>query len=186
MGTRSHRSVVDVPAAEAYADKCRVAHRGYDAVIPCEVNERPAVRRRRVPAVAAAIGSLAAVALVGVNTAAATLRTVSQQDMAAEEVAQVAQVAIETVATDHGGSYAAANGKPSVLHAYVSSLAIRPPGKGLPYLSAVRATSQTYTLTITSASGHTFSVARTVSGNFARTCTPRHGLHGKCLNGHWP
>ena len=124
-------------------------------------------------------------ALVRVDAALANLRTATQQDVAAEELTLTAQVAIETFATDHSGSYAAANGKPSVLHAYESLIPIRPPGKGLPYLSAVRSTSRSYTVTTMSASGDTFSVTRTASGNIAQSCTPRHGTRGKCLNGRW-
>lgn len=142
-------------------------------------------RRHRILATTTAIAALAAGTLVSVNAAFASLRTAAQKDTAAEELTLTAQVAIETLATDHNGNYAAANGKPSALHAYEPLIPIRPSGKGLPYLSTVRSTSQSYTVTITSASGDTFSVTRAASGKIVQSCTPRHGNRGKCLYGRW-
>jgi hypothetical protein len=111
-------------------------------------------------------------------------QTNSSGDAAAEELAHTAQVAIETLATDHDGSYATANDKPSALAAYEATIPIRP-GSGNAYLSSVTAATNSYTVTTTSISGHTFSINRLNTGALTRTCTPRSATNAGCVNGSW-
>jgi hypothetical protein len=115
---------------------------------------------------------------------AVTATTPQTADAAAEELAHTAQVAIETLATDHNGSYASANGKPSALQALEATLQIRP-GNGNAYISSVTATANSYTVTTISTTGDTFSVNRLSTGALTSTCTPTHGTHGNCVNGSW-
>ena len=105
-------------------------------------------------------------------------------DSAAAELAHTAQVAIETLATDHHGSYASANGKPAVLQAYEATIPTVS-GRGDAYLSAVHATATSYTVTTTSTTGDTFSISRTSTGALTRTCTAPHVTGGSCVNGSW-
>jgi hypothetical protein len=105
-------------------------------------------------------------------------------DAAAEELAHSAQVAIETLATDHAGSYASANGKPSALQALEATIQIRP-GNGNAYISSVTSTANSYTVTANSTTGDTFSINRLSTGALSRTCSPTHGTHGNCVNGAW-
>jgi hypothetical protein len=105
-------------------------------------------------------------------------------DAAAEELAHTAQVAIETLATDHNGSYASANGKPSALQALEATIQIRP-GNGNAYISSLTSTANSYTVTANSTTGDTFSINRLSTGSLSNTCSPTHGTHGNCVNGAW-
>jgi hypothetical protein len=105
-------------------------------------------------------------------------------DAAAEELAHTAQVAIETLATDHNGSYASANGKPSALQALEATIQIRP-GNGNAYISSLTSTANSYTVTANSTTGDAFSINRLSTGSLSNTCSPTHGTHGNCVNGAW-
>jgi hypothetical protein len=104
-------------------------------------------------------------------------------DAAAEELAHTAQVAAETYATDHNGSYAGIT--PAVLHSFEDTIQTSP-GHGDAYASHAAGTPTSYTITVTPASGgSTFSITRTSSGTIHETCTPASGIHGACVNGTW-
>ena len=114
----------------------------------------------------------------------ATLQALLSQakpDTAAEDLAHSAQVAAEVYATDHSGSYVGLS--LAALHSYEASIQVTP-GNGKPYVSRVVGTSTGYTVTVTSASGDTFSITRT-NGAIARTCTPASGINGDCNRGSW-
>jgi hypothetical protein len=106
------------------------------------------------------------------------------QDGAAEELASAAQAAIETLAISDSGSYRAANRRPSALAALDTAI-VTARRKGIAYLSAVTATADSYTVTITSASGDAFSIERAGGGTITRSCRPAAGTHGGCVDGSW-
>ncbi len=93
------------------------------------------------------------------NSASATL---PGGDPAAEAAVRTAQVAIETYATDQNGSYAGAT--PAKLAAIEPNLADAP--------VAIQASDSSYTLTIASATGTQFVIARNGAGNTSYSCTP--------------
>lgn len=105
-------------------------------------------------------------------------------DAAAEELARTAQDAIETLSTEHNGSYLSANGKPSALAAVEATIATSA-GNGGAYVSAVSATARSYTVTATSTSGDTFSIERGGTGVLIRFCTPSRIIRGTCVHGSW-
>lgn len=107
--------------------------------------------------------------------------TVASEDIAAKELVQTAQLAMETIGTDHGGSYASATLAALVK---VEPTITLTPGGTHAYLSTASATATTYTLTATSASGDTYTVARTASGTLAHTCTNA-GANTACVHGSW-
>jgi type IV pilus assembly protein PilA len=92
------------------------------------------------------------------------------QDAEAKTTAKTAQTALETYATDNGGSY---------LNADLTKLrAIEPtiPSTGVA-LTPVPA-AKTYTIVATSDSGNTFSIARDANGALTYPCTPTAGGGG--------
>jgi type II secretory pathway pseudopilin PulG len=166
---------------------CQCALRYFEARVPVNgfMNYATATAGGRHPATPQwATDALQACVAVGSASATPGSQTESTQDAAAEELARTAQVAIETLATDNNGSYASANSGPSALQAYESTIQTIP-GGGRAYLSAVVATSDSYSVTSTSTSGDTFSVKRSSTGALTSTCTPSHGTRGNCVNGSW-
>ena len=98
-------------------------------------------------------------------------------------LARTAEVAAESYATDHAGSYAGLT--PAALNALEPSIQTVQGGDRAS-LSAASGTRTGYTVTAMSGTGAaTFSVVRTGRGSVARTCTPASGLHGACVNGSW-
>ena len=83
------------------------------------------------------------------------------RDSDAKAGARSAQTAIETYATDNGGSYASAS--------EASLTAIEPTLTN--YSLAVNSDASTYTVTVTSQTGNTFSIARGAGGDIAYNCT---------------
>jgi type IV pilus assembly protein PilA len=92
------------------------------------------------------------------------------RDAGAKEMAHTAQVAMETLATDANGSYSTAT--PTALNAIDNSLALVPGTPPKPYLSAADPTTSGngWTLTITSPTGNTFTIARSDAGALSFTC----------------
>jgi type IV pilus assembly protein PilA len=101
----------------------------------------------------------------------------------AEELAHSAQIAAETYATDHNGSYVGLT--TAALSAYDASIQTSS-GSGNAWVSNVtNVTASGYTVTTTPASGNeTFSINRT-GGVVTRTCTPVGHSQGPCVNGSW-
>jgi hypothetical protein len=95
-------------------------------------------------------------------------------DAFAKERVHSAQVAIETYATEHGGSYSGAT--PAILQRIEPSL---PTGLGV-----VGAGSNSYALTMRSESGEVFSIVRRPSGKVVFTCAPP-GRGGCPPSGTW-
>ena len=117
---------------------------------------------------------LVVILIIGILAAIAIPSFLNQKskanDAAAKELAHTAQVAIETLATDNNGSYLSANGSPSTLQTYEATIQIAS-GNGNAFLSAVSATSNTYTVTTTAATSlDQFSITRTANGSLVRSC----------------
>ncbi|HEU5141551.1 MAG TPA: type II secretion system protein [Solirubrobacterales bacterium] len=131
--------------------------------------------------------------ILGILAAIAIPAFFNQRDKAtdaqAKSMVRSAQTAIETFATDNGGSYAAANGDPEALSAIEDTI-VTAETEGVDteadvYLSAVVAGADTYTVTATSPdTGNTFDIERVATGVVNYTCeTP--GNAGCPTGGDW-
>jgi len=101
----------------------------------------------------------------------------------AEELAHSAQIAAETYATDHNGSYVGLT--TAALSAYDASIQTSSGGGNAWVSNVTNVTATGYTVTTTPASGNeTFSINRT-AGVVTRTCTPVAVSQGPCVNGSW-
>jgi hypothetical protein len=109
---------------------------------------------------------------IGCVQPAATAPAQPSADAAAKELAHTAQVAIETYATDHNGSYA--NATADTLHRYESLIQVGP-GKDNAYIPVdgvkVLDGGKGYVVTADATSGDTFSIERGAGGNIFRSCT---------------
>jgi hypothetical protein len=125
--------------------------------------------------------------MFGQDSSSTTSRSTSggtSADAAAKELAHSAQVAIETYATDNGGSYAAATA--ATLNTYESTIQVGA-GNANAYIAAngVTATASSYTLTATASNdADKFSITRSTNGSITRTCVPV-GQGGCLSNGIW-
>jgi type IV pilus assembly protein PilA len=130
---------------------------------------------------------LVVILIIGILAAIAIPSFLNQKtkasDAAAKELSHTAQVAIETFATDHSGSYVAANGSPSALAAYEVTIQTTA-GNGNAYLSSVVATATGYTVTTTATTGDTYSVIRSATGGLTRSCSNAAGQTA-CVGGTW-
>jgi type IV pilus assembly protein PilA len=129
---------------------------------------------------------LVVVLIIGILAAVALPAFLNQKnkalDASAKELAHSAQIAAETYATDHSGSYAgltAAN-----LTQYDSTIQIS--SANGPYVVGVtNATATGFTVTTTTATAtEQFSITRS-NGLTTRWCTPSNGIQGGCTNGSW-
>jgi type IV pilus assembly protein PilA len=98
-------------------------------------------------------------------------------DASAKELAHTAQVAAETYATDHNGSYAAMTA--TLLKGIEGTIQVGA-GGGNAYLAndaaaAPDASGNGYTVTATSTNGDTFSITRADTGGVTRACTTAAG-----------
>jgi type IV pilus assembly protein PilA len=85
------------------------------------------------------------------------------KDSSAKEAARTAETAMETFATDNGGAYT--NATPAALQGIESTL--NGASLGVSNLAA-----KTYTVTVTSSTGNTFSITRNANGTTVLSCTP--------------
>jgi type IV pilus assembly protein PilA len=133
---------------------------------------------------------LVVILIIGILAAIAIPSFLSQKskatDSSAKELARTAETTAETYSTDHGGEYTGLNGNLAEFHAYEPTIQTTA-GSGNAYLSAVEATSNSYKVTATSTSGHTFSITKN-AGVVTRTCTATGTTvaeKGGCPNGTW-
>jgi type IV pilus assembly protein PilA len=125
------------------------------------------------------IGILAAIAIPTFFN-----QTQKAKDSSSKEMAHTAQVAMETYATDNGGSYSGVT--PALLNGIDSSIQTSAGTPAHPYLSAAAAAGTSgWTLTITSPTGNTFTIAKaTGTGVLSYTCTvPTGADRGGCPSG---
>jgi type IV pilus assembly protein PilA len=96
------------------------------------------------------------------------------QDAEAKSTVKTAQTAIETLATDNNGNYSTADRpKLKAIEPTLSSAAT-----GANAITTLTVTSNSYTLTVTSDSGNTFSIVRASDGSLTYPCTPTSGAGG--------
>jgi type IV pilus assembly protein PilA len=103
-------------------------------------------------------------------------------DAPAKELVHTAQVATETAALDASGSYAGITA--ALLRKYEPTISTTKTNTDA-YVSAVKTTATTYTLTVTSVlTGNKFTLARSANGTVARSCTipSKTSTHGGCEN----
>jgi prepilin-type N-terminal cleavage/methylation domain-containing protein len=108
------------------------------------------------------------------------------RDADAKALARTAQTAMETYATDNGGSYASAT--PALLIAIEESLNEANGGTGAEDGDALTVVSNadTYTVTVASANTpNTFSIARAANGSVSFTCGPNPPNDGCPTGGNW-
>jgi type IV pilus assembly protein PilA len=139
---------------------------------------------------------LVVILIIGILAAIAIPSFLNQKtkatDAGAKELVHTAQVAIETMATDNDGSYLSANGNVQALVKYEATIQTGSSAGGNAYLSGVSSTANSYTVTTTSVSGDSFSIARSTTGALSRSCTgpngsavPAGSVVGGCAGGTW-
>jgi type IV pilus assembly protein PilA len=122
------------------------------------------------------IGVLAAIAIPSFLN-----QTSKATDASAKELVHDAQIAAETYATDHNGSYVGLTA--SLLATYDATIQIGS-GNSNAYIAAngvSTATATGYKVTATSTDGDTFTITRS-NGPVTRSCT---GSNNGCLSGSW-
>ena len=130
---------------------------------------------------------LVVILIIGILAAIAIPSFLNQKskasDAAAKELAHSMQVAAETYATDHSGSYIGLTSQ--VLNQYEATIQTSS-GNGNAYASAVTPTATGYTVTAASTDGNTFSIVR-IGGATTRSCFAAAGgsVNGGCVNGTW-
>ncbi len=118
--------------------------------------------------------------ILGILAAIAIPSFFNQRDKArdadAKSATKTAQTAIETYATDNGGSYVGATAaKLQAIEPTLNNAALSEPS-GL--------ADKTYTVEVTSDTGNKFSLSRTATGTFSSTCTTQ-GNAGCPTGGNW-
>jgi len=129
---------------------------------------------------------LVVIIIIGILAAIAIPTFLSQQskatDAAAKELAHSAQIAAQTYGLDNNG-YASLT--PAALKIVEQTIQIGPAGNNA-YISSTSgvpvSTASTFEVTATSSNGDTFSITRSDTGLFTRTCT---GSGGGCTSGTW-
>lgn len=142
---------------------------------------------------------LVVILIIGILVAIAIPSFLSQQtkakDASAESLARTAETAAETYATDHNGwaglSQAALQGIEATIpiaaggnNAYLSD-AESPAAPGTS--TGTNSANTSYSVTVTSTDGNTYSIARNDAGALSFTCTasPNSSRAGSCTGGSW-
>jgi type IV pilus assembly protein PilA len=131
---------------------------------------------------------LVVILIIGILAAIAIPSFLNQKskanDASAKELARTAETTAETIAVDNNGSYATIEG-PATLNAFEKSIPTAEVNNGA-YLSAAAGTATTFSVTAKagSASGDTFTIARSAEGVVTRTCTTA-GKGGCPASGNW-
>jgi type IV pilus assembly protein PilA len=136
---------------------------------------------------------LVVILIIGILAAIAIPSFLNQKtkasDAAAKELAHSAQVAAETIATDNGGSYALVT--PTLLNTYESTIQVGSATAGNAYIQNVTGVlgatgnATTYTVTATSTTGDTYSIARAANGTITRSCQNNPSTNTACVNNSW-
>jgi type IV pilus assembly protein PilA len=143
---------------------------------------------------------LVVILIIGILAAIAIPSFLNQKgkavDSAAKELAHTAQVAAESYATDHSGSYVSLT--QALLNQYESTIQTSAVPAGNAYVSCVGTplstnscvnssgpTAAGYTIQVTPASGNEQFYLTRSSGVITRSCTPATGTNGGCVNGTW-
>jgi prepilin-type N-terminal cleavage/methylation domain-containing protein len=126
------------------------------------------------------IGILAAIAIPGFFN-----QRTKATDSGAKEVAHTAEVAMEALGSSNDGSYATASR--ANLQAIEKSLLIAAGTPARPFVSAASGTAKTWTLSVRSPSGNTYTIAKSALSALTFSCTvPSGSNRGGCpSNGRW-
>jgi type IV pilus assembly protein PilA len=130
---------------------------------------------------------LVVILIVGILAAIAIPAFLSQKskavDAGAKTLAQTAQTAIETYASDHSGSYLGASAKE--LHEYDKSINTTSKSEAL-LLETTSLGKETYKVTAEAPNGAQFSIKRESSGELKRECNEAaEKTHGGCVSKSW-
>jgi type IV pilus assembly protein PilA len=132
---------------------------------------------------------LAAMLIIGILAAIAIPAFFNQRtkatDSGAKGVAHTAQVAMEALASGQNGSYSTAS--PANLNAIEKSIRTTAGTPAKPYVSAASGTAKTFTLSVRSPSGNTYTIAKNALSALTFSCTvPAGNNRGGCpSNGRW-
>jgi type IV pilus assembly protein PilA len=130
---------------------------------------------------------LVVILIMGILAAIAVPSFISQTtkatDVQAKELMRTAQTTAQTIAVDHNGGYE--NVTPAELNNYESTI---PVGSGTPskaaWVTAASGTASSYTITVASTTGDTFTLQRNAQGIITRTCTEEPSSRG-CPTSTW-
>ncbi len=134
---------------------------------------------------------LVVILIIGILAAIAIPAFLSQRskgsDAQAKSLAHTAELAAETIATDHASSYASVTAKE--LHNYEETLPLcKAAESGKACLdeeaAATVGAAKEYKVTTISSDGDTYTITRNEKGELTRTCTETGGSKG-CPSGHW-
>ena len=115
------------------------------------------------------LGLLAAIAIPAFFN-----QRIKAQDSEAKSIAKTAQTALETYATDNNGKYTGAT------QAELKKIEPTLPSatSGANAITTLTVADSSYTITVTSESGNTFSIVRATDGSLTYPCTPATGGGG--------
>ena len=135
---------------------------------------------------------LVVILIIGILAAIAIPSFLNQKskasDAAAKELAHSAQVAAETIGTDHGGDYTLVT--PTLLNTYESTIQVGSTPAGNAYIQPVNTnlgavgSTTGYTVTATSTTGDTYSIVR-ANGSVTRSCVDNPSTNTACVNHSW-
>jgi type IV pilus assembly protein PilA len=135
---------------------------------------------------------LVVILIIGILAAIAIPSFLNQKskasDAAAKELVHSAQVAAETIGTDHGGDYTLVT--PSLLNTVESTIQVGSTPAGNAYIQPVNTnlgavgSTTGYTVTATATTGDTYSIVR-ANGSVTRSCVDNPSTNTACVNHSW-
>ncbi len=130
---------------------------------------------------------LVVILIVGILAAIAIPAFLSQKgkasDATAKTLANSAATTAEAIGNDHGGEYKAVS--LTEVKAYEPSIQ-ETSGKGEAWLTKAEGKANEYVVTATSSTGDTFTITRTSTGTWTRTCVAKvTPSKGGCTSGSW-
>jgi type IV pilus assembly protein PilA len=132
---------------------------------------------------------LAVMLIIGILAAIAIPAFFNQRtkatDSGAKEMAHTAQVTMEALGSAQSGSYATAS--PANLNAIEKSIRTAAGTPAKPFVNAASGTAKTWTLSVRSPSGNTYTIAKNALSALTFSCTvPAGNNRGGCpSNGRW-
>ncbi len=130
---------------------------------------------------------LVVILIVGILAAIAIPAFLSQKgkasDAAAKTLANSAATTAEAIGNDHSGEYSAVS--LTEVKAYEPAIQ-ESSGNGEAWLTTAEGTKSEYVVTATSSTGDTFTITRTTTGTWTRSCVSKvAATKGGCTSGSW-